>query len=102
MKVALMQNARRLIERIGQHFPDDTRVTRPRGGMSLWLELNKKIDTTQLSHHALEKNISIAPGQIFSSSPGKYRNCLRLNCAVNWSDSVEAAVKTLGDLASGQ
>ena len=101
MKVALSQNTSRLIERIGQYFPGNTKVTRPGGGMTLWLELDKKIDTTQLSHQALLQGISVAPGQIFSSSPDKYKNCLRLNCAIGWSDKVESAIKALGDLAKG-
>ena len=60
MKMTLMQNTSRLIERIGEHFPSNTRVTRPAGGMTLWLELDDKIDTTHLSHQALSQRIPLA------------------------------------------
>jgi DNA-binding transcriptional MocR family regulator len=100
MKVALSQNTSRMIERIGRYFPVNTRVTRPGGGMTLWVELHKKADTTQLYHLALQQGISIAPGQIFSSSPLKYKNCLRLNCAIGWSDEVDSALRVLGELAN--
>lgn len=99
MKIPLMRNTARLIDRIGKHFPPGTRVSRPTGGMTLWLELDKRIDTTALSHVAFAQGISIAPGQIFSSSGTKYKNCLRLNCGVQWSERIESAVATLGKLA---
>lgn len=99
MNLSLMQNMSRLIDRVGQHFPAGTKVSRPTGGMTLWVELDKKIDTTALSHNALAQGISIAPGQIFSSSGGKYKNCLRLNCGVGWSEQVELAMYALGKLA---
>lgn len=98
LRLALAQNTSRLIERIGQHFPDSTRVTRPEGGMVLWLELDRDVDTTRLSHEALARGISIAPGQIFSSASNKYRNCLRLNSALAWNERAEQAIATLGEL----
>ncbi|MFK7978189.1 MAG: PLP-dependent aminotransferase family protein, partial [Halioglobus sp.] len=58
------------------------------------------VDTTELAHQALAQGISIAPGQIFSSSGGKYKNCLRLNSGVLWSEQVERAVETLGQLVA--
>lgn len=47
---------------------------------------------------ALEQCISIAPGQIFSAS-GKYRNCIRLNCAQPWNDALDRALMTVGRMA---
>ena len=98
MRLALSTNMQRLSSMVGEHFPADCRVTRPVGGMALWVELPEHIDTTALSHEALAHRISIAPGQIFSSSTTKYRHCLRLNAAVGWSRQVEAALVTLGQL----
>ncbi|MFK7978206.1 MAG: PLP-dependent aminotransferase family protein, partial [Halioglobus sp.] len=88
MQITLMQNTRRLIDRIAQHFPSGTKVSRPAGGMTVWVELEGRVDTTELAHQALAQGISIAPGQIFSSSGGKYKNCLRLNSGVLWSEQV--------------
>jgi DNA-binding transcriptional MocR family regulator len=98
LRVHLAQNTYRMIERVGKYFPASTRVTRPTGGMTLWLELERAVDTTALAQAALERGISIAPGEIFSSTPGKYKNCLRLNCAVAWSNEIERALETLGEL----
>lgn len=98
MRIGLAQNTNRLIDRVSQHFPGDTKITRPTGGMTLWVELSKGIDTTQLSHEALAEGISIAPGQIFSSTGSKYKNCLRLNCGLAWNNKAEQAIETLGEL----
>jgi DNA-binding transcriptional MocR family regulator len=98
MRIGLAQNTSRLIDRVSQHFPEDTKITRPTGGMTLWVELSKGMDTTQLSHEALAEGISIAPGQIFSSSADKYKNCLRLNCGLAWNNKAERAIETLGKL----
>lgn len=81
---------------ISQYFPPDTRVTRPQGGFVLWLELPESVDTLKLCHRMLEHKISIAPGQIFSSTP-KYKNCLRLNCAQPWSGKLEGSLRLLGE-----
>ncbi len=45
--------------------------------------------------------ISLTPGTMFSAS-GRYEHCLRLNCALPWSDRVADAVATLGRLATEQ
>jgi DNA-binding transcriptional MocR family regulator len=90
-----------MTQSIGQYFPFGTKITRPKGGHVIWLELPPPFDALQLYEAALEKQISIAPGIIFSASRG-YRNCFRLNCAFEWSETIEQAIQTLGQLAQQQ
>ncbi len=85
-------------EAIGRYFPPGTRVTRPKGGFSLWVELPEYADTLALYARAVKDGITIAPGPIFSAS-GKYANFVRLNAAF-WSERTEGAVATLGRLAA--
>lgn len=100
LRLALAQNVNRILGAVGEYFPDNTRVATPTGGMSVWLELAKSVNTTDITNQAFDKGISIAPGVIFSSSPNKYSHCLRLNCAVGWSPRIEQALKTLGELVT--
>ncbi len=86
-------------EAIGNYFPAGTKVTRPRGGFCLWVEMPEDIDALNLYADAVNEGITIAPGPIFSAS-GKFRNCLRLNAAM-WSEKIEHAIATLGRLTSG-
>jgi DNA-binding transcriptional MocR family regulator len=87
----------RYIQGILQYFPSDTKVSRPQGGFVLWLELNKKINAYELYHQAVKYQISIAPGQVFSSK-GQFSHCLRISYAKPWNDDVERALKILGEL----
>ncbi|HXV75750.1 MAG TPA: PLP-dependent aminotransferase family protein [Candidatus Polarisedimenticolaceae bacterium] len=91
--------SQRTICAIREHFPDGTRVTRPTGGHLLWIELAEQVDALRVQRQALALGISVLPGPIFSPS-GRYRNCLRVNCAVPWSDRIENALRTLGHLSA--
>ena len=90
-----------MTQAICHYFPAETKVTRPKGGQVLWLELPPPFDSLKLYEEALEQYISIAPGIIFSASQG-YRNCFRLNCAFEWNDTLERAIQTLGYLTKKQ
>jgi DNA-binding transcriptional MocR family regulator len=84
---------------VAEHFPEGTRMTHPCGGHVLWVELPPEVDSIVLYELALQRGISFAPGPLFTACCG-YRNFLRLNCAVPWSDSVEGALCALGSLAA--
>jgi DNA-binding transcriptional MocR family regulator len=85
---------------VGEHFPAGTRVTRPRGGFVLWVELAQGVDSLELLDQALAEGISISPGPMFSARQ-RFRNYIRLNCGYPWSPRLEKAVRTLGRLAGG-
>jgi len=94
-EVAIGQVART----IAMTFPQGTRVTRPRGGYLLWVELPRPLRSRDLFERALAQGICFAPGDIFSAS-GRYGNCLRLSCGHAWSLSTEQALTKLGKMAS--
>ncbi len=98
LRLELGRSFARMADRLTRVFPAVVKLSRPRGGLSLWVELPRGIDTTVLAGNALARGISIAPGAIFSSSPDKYRHCFRVNCAIAWSPAVEGALATLGGL----
>jgi DNA-binding transcriptional MocR family regulator len=84
-----------------KHFPEGTRYSRPQGGNFIWVELPPRVDTLRLRKDALARRINIAPGNLFSVKD-RYRNCLRMSCSVPWSDEIEAALGTLGELIKQQ
>ncbi|WP_300675547.1 PLP-dependent aminotransferase family protein [Soonwooa sp.] len=85
---------RRAVE---MYFPDNIKISQPKGGFMLWLELDKKICTENLYEVAFRQNITFAPGRMFSQHQ-QYQNCMRLNYAMEWTDKVEQDLKKLGDL----
>lgn len=78
-------------------FPEGTRVSRPLGGLVLWVELPGDGDASLLYERGLREGILIAPGNAFSTT-GRFRHCLRLN-AGQWSPRVEGSITTLGTWA---
>lgn len=99
MRRTLQQNSLKFIQTISEYFPENTKVNYPRGGFILWLEMDKKIDTTILYDHAMRHGISIAPGRIFTLQD-QFHNCLRLNYGSPWGEKIENALKKLGQLAT--
>ncbi|MBB1272450.1 PLP-dependent aminotransferase family protein [Psychromonas sp. SR45-3] len=96
-KVRLLykQGRDHLIKCIKQHFPSDTRISFPKGGYILWVELNKRYDAVKLSTQCKQGNVSIAPGILFSAT-GKYRHCMRLNFSEKTEIEREQGIQQLG------
>jgi DNA-binding transcriptional MocR family regulator len=86
---------------IVRHFPEGTRCSRPQGSMILWLEMPAGVDSLKLHADALRHRINTAPGPLFSVKD-RYHHCLRMNCAMPWTAEIDAAIKTLGNLAKDQ
>src|SRR5579863_791269 len=69
-----------LDEALHKYMPEETRWTRPEGGMQLWLELPLGFDASELLIHAKERGLLFAPGRYFYvQSP--LPNTLRLGFA---------------------
>ncbi|KNE88609.1 hypothetical protein PSTG_17972, partial [Puccinia striiformis f. sp. tritici PST-78] len=77
------------------YFPPGTRVSQPRGGFMLWIELDEDFDNLRLNRYLEQQGVQIAVGSIFSAS-GKYRNCLRINYAPKLTAEIEHAVQRVG------
>lgn len=88
-----------MIEWVGRHFPEGTKMSRPMGGFLLWVQLPGKIDSVTLNEQLAKHRISIAPGTLFTAS-NKYRHCLRLNHAQQPTDEVEHAIRIIGETVS--
>ena len=86
-----------LVAAVEAHFPEGTRLARPRGGYFLWLELPRWVDALALHRQALEQGISIAPGPIFSAKR-EFGHCIRLNFGHPVDAHSLEAVATLGRL----
>ncbi len=91
----------RMIHVVGDVFPAGTRATRPAGGHVLWVELPEHVDSMLLREQAAQAGVSVLPGPVFSPT-GRYRNFIRLNCALTWGPPIEHALQTLAHLAQQQ
>ena len=77
-----------MLQAISEHFPHGTKCVKPAGGVFIWVELPKTIDTNKLLKAALEKEqVAFIPGAAFAVGDVPAANhCMRLNfsnCSVS-------------------
>jgi DNA-binding transcriptional MocR family regulator len=87
----------RYTQAIATHFPANTKISRPQGGYALWIELDKSVNAFELYQAAMTHNISIAPGQIFSTD-ARFTNFIRISFGIPYDDVVEHSFNVLGEL----
>ncbi|HEX5789295.1 MAG TPA: PLP-dependent aminotransferase family protein, partial [Woeseiaceae bacterium] len=101
LRPVLKRNAERMSALVAEHFPAETRTSKPVGGSVLWLELPSAVDAVELFDDAIAAGISIAPGRIFSPC-GRYGHCLRLSHGHPWDERIESALRWLGAAATAR
>ncbi|HZZ84250.1 MAG TPA: PLP-dependent aminotransferase family protein [Anaeromyxobacteraceae bacterium] len=98
LRARLEQNVARVGAAVAASFPAGTRVSRPRGGCFLWVELPPEVDALALHARAHESGVAIAPGHVFSAGH-VHASCIRFSCGEPWSGRVEGAVRLVGRIA---
>jgi len=101
LRQALHTQCLRYSQSLIEHFPADTKISRPHGGFVLWVELNSKVDVFRLRTDAVRQHIAIVPGKIFSASCN-FSHCLRISFGKPWSEDMDFGLKLLGDLVKKQ
>ncbi|HEV7232458.1 MAG TPA: PLP-dependent aminotransferase family protein, partial [Bacteroidia bacterium] len=101
LRHTLHTNSLQYLRSIAEYFPEGTKVSRPQGGFLLWIELPGKTDAVRMFEKALQSQISIAPGRMFTLQK-QYNNCLRLSYGLVWNERVENALKLIGRLAKNE
>lgn len=99
LRQTLQNNYHNYTNAIAEYFPEGTKISRPSGGLAIWVELNKKIDTAELYDIAMKHKISIAPGRMFTLQR-QFENCMRLCIGLPWSEELQHKLKKLGRLAA--
>lgn len=97
LRKALHTQCLRYTQAVCAHFPEQVRVARPQGGYTLWLELPPQANAYTLYRQAIRHNISIAPGQIFSSD-GRFSNYIRISFGAPFSEEIEQSIRVVGGL----
>ena len=97
LRRALKRQVNDISRAVAESFPERIKMTRPAGGLVLWVELPPHVDALRLHSKALTEKISIAPGPMFSPRQD-YRNFIRLSCGEPWSPQLERAIGVLAYL----
>ena len=97
LRIAMREQVEKGRYMIARNFPEGTRVSHPHGGNVLWVEMPEGCDCIDIFNKALEHNISVTPGILFSATR-RFRNYLRINCGFPWNEANVKALKTLGQI----
>jgi 2-aminoadipate transaminase len=95
------QRLRAALKACENHFPPGTQVTRPRGGMNLWVRLPEPLDAGELLSRAVREGVSYTPGRWFAVSrtePGS----LRLSFASLAPERITEGIRTLGRIFTAE
>ncbi len=90
-----------LVGALERYFPSDCVWSRPTGGYQLWVQLPAGASALELQARALEHDISLAPGPIFSAQR-EFSRAIRLNYGHPWNARMDEAIKTIGELIKVQ
>ena len=83
---------------VARYFPAGTMISAPQGGLTLWVQMDARVDSLILFRRCLENNIAVMPG-IICASGDAYRNCIRLSCGMPYTDRIDQGLKTLAAIA---
>lgn len=98
LRQSLFANYQKMLTVIVNEFPTGTKVTRPEGGLSLWIEFDEKVNTLKLYDLCIQEGISIAPGRMFTVQR-QFQNCIRISIGLPWSKEIEQQLKRVGRLS---
>jgi DNA-binding transcriptional MocR family regulator len=98
LRVTFQNQMERISQAVAEYFPPGTRITRPRGGYVLWVQLPRGVKAMTLYRQAKAQGTIVIPGPLFSVNGG-FGNHLRLSCGYPWSDELDQSLRMLGELA---
>ena len=101
IRKALREQREQAARAVARFFPIGSRLSLPRGGLSIWVELPEGISSARLYDDALALGIRTAPGDMFSNT-GNYGHFLRLSCGMPFTAQIEEAYRVLGRLMHEQ
>src|SRR6266446_1143980 len=84
-----------MLRSIEEHFPPDAHYTRPAGGLFVWAELPRHVDTRELLIDAVKDKVAFVPGQGFHPDASG-TNTMRLNFSNVPPDQLREGVRRLG------
>ena len=78
IRAAYRRQRDKMVQMVEENFPEEVKITRPEGGMFLWVTLPEGISSMDLFKIALDENVAFVPGAPFYVDGGG-ENTLRLN-----------------------
>jgi 2-aminoadipate transaminase len=84
-----------MLQALEEHFPPEAHFTHPAGGLFVWAELPRYVDTRELLVEAVQDRVAFVPGQGFHPD-NTGTNTMRLNFSNVTPDLLREGVRRLG------
>ncbi|MFR8152292.1 MAG: PLP-dependent aminotransferase family protein, partial [Romboutsia timonensis] len=84
-----------MLETMKEEFPEGVEYTYPEGGLFIWVELPKHLDSRIIMKDCLANNVAYVPGWSFFPNGGT-ENCFRLNYSNMSDDRIVEGIKRIG------
>ena len=84
-----------MLEALQHHMKSGLKYAVPKGGLFVWIELEKPIPLRKLIRKSLEEGVGFAPGNGFFISKGETEQYLRLNFAYQTEEAIWKGVARL-------
>lgn len=97
LRAALKSQMQQMADAVARWFPPGTRLSKPQGGMLLWVEMPRHVDSRRVFALAREQHIGVAPGAAFSNGR-RFDHFIRLQYGEPWSPKLEDAIRRLGEI----
>jgi 2-aminoadipate transaminase len=95
MLIAGRERLQAALEACAAYLPSGAKFTRPRGGMSLWIELPATLDAAELLPRAEREGVNYLPGKFFAVSRPQ-PNGLRISFAGMTPEEIRSGLAILG------
>lgn len=86
-----------MVSAIEEYFPEETRYTKPEGGMFLWITLPEDLSAVEVFKKAIEKKVAFVPGDPFYVRKCNV-NTLRLNYSSVDEETIGVGIRRLGEV----
>ena len=98
-RISAAHGARRdtMLAALERHLSDVARWSKPDGGVFVWVSLPENLDTSEMFHRAIEKQVAYIPGGVFSVD-GSTKNALRLNFSNVTPEAIEEGMARLAEV----
>lgn len=87
-----------MLEAMDEHFPASFAHSRPEGGMFVWAEGPRGVDTEKLYHEAVKQNVAYVPGRFFFPDPEEGLATMRLNFTMNDEAAIRRGIAVLAEV----
>ena len=86
-----------MLHALAEFFPENVRWTKPQGGLFLWVELPKGVDTNDMLKEALAAKVAYVSGTGFYPNGGG-ENCMRLNFSYSSPEVNREGIRRLSEI----